>query len=114
MGALREMTPEEPRGELPRMRTVELPPEYSRAGIAERLELTRLALGLKRSQIARSIGINQSLWNAWVDREQLPNLWDMMRLCEKHELSLDWIYRDKINRLPAELAEQITKLREGR
>jgi hypothetical protein len=65
-------------------------------GVAQRLLWTR-----------RAAGISPTAYNQWETGQTFPPADAAIKLCEAHDLSLDWIYRAKMGALPAALADAI-------
>lgn len=80
--------------------------KYKPIGI--RLAATRLALGLARPvQICRATGVKPNTYSQWEAGTRRPNLDDMLRLCDRYSVTLDWIYRGNIATLPQILIAKI-------
>jgi transcriptional regulator with XRE-family HTH domain len=80
------------------------------AEIAERLKLTRLALGYTQGFISTLIGSTTSSGQAWENYEsgrRRISLNHALALCQKCGLTLDWIYRGNLQSLPPDLAGKI-------
>src|SRR3954470_24745391 len=60
--------------------------------VANRLKLTREALGYKPSTIARLMGVSQQAWTNW-ERGRMITLPAALKLCSVARVHLDWIYR---------------------
>lgn len=82
--------------------------------IGERLVLTRMALEMAPGAFATSAGIAKSTYSQYETGERTPSLPYALKLCERYELTLDWIYRGDPSGLKYALAEQIIKLRRER
>jgi transcriptional regulator with XRE-family HTH domain len=76
-------------------------------GVAQRLLWTRRALGMPQNKFATSAGISPTAYNQWETGQTFPPADAAIKLCEAHDLSLDWIYRAKMGALPAALADAI-------
>jgi transcriptional regulator with XRE-family HTH domain len=78
--------------------------------IAERLRLTRQALGLKQAAIARLTGISTQAWNNYETAKYRISVDQALMVCRTIGVSLDWIYRGDMNGLPLRIATQIQQL----
>ena len=86
----------------------------SAKAVAARLELTRSALRLKITEFAEGAGIGKSAYSNYKKGDRTPDLESAIKLCERYELTLDWIYRGDPSGLKYNLAEQIIRLRRER
>lgn len=86
-----------------------LPPDRN-IELAQRLLWTRRALQLQQNKFATSAGISPTAYNQWETGQTYPPADAAIKLCDAHELSLDWIYRGKMGALPSALADAIKAL----
>ena len=89
-------------------------PPTSKKAIGIRLELTRLALGMKPGDFASRAGIAKSTYSNYASGAREPDLALALKLCNTYELTLDWIYRGDPSGLKYALANKINKLRQER
>ena len=97
--------------------------------VAQRLRLTRQALGLSQAELCRRTGIGRQaavlLWNrltgigpaAWNNAETGDNRMGVdnaMELCRATGVTLDWIFMGHRGGLPQKLAVDIEKLMKKR
>ena len=76
--------------------------------IAERLELTRLALNfVSQAELASAARMSRQRWNKFVTARDRISVDAALQLCRQYGLSLDWIYRGDLNTLPSQFAKQI-------
>lgn len=75
--------------------------------LGERLEATRLALGLKHIEMARVAEVSAQRWSNYVRGERPIDIEPASRLCDRYHLTLDWIYRGVIVGLPHGLAARL-------
>lgn len=68
--------------------------------IAERLRLTRIALGLTQASIGRLAGISYQAWNNYEKARKRISIDQALLLCRSTGLTLDWIYQGDIRSLP--------------
>lgn len=76
--------------------------------IAQRLELTRTALGLSQSEFADRAGIARNTYNQWEKAKGRPQLDGAIALCQTYNLTLDWVYFGDKSGLSYALAQQLT------
>jgi transcriptional regulator with XRE-family HTH domain len=72
--------------------------------IAERLILTREALGLKQAAFARLVGIEPQALNNYESGLRRISVDQAIKICAATGVSLDWIYRGLASGLPVNLA----------
>lgn len=80
--------------------------------VARRLILTREALGLSQTEICRRTGIKTNTWNQWENKPQRLTLDNAIVICTVFGVTLDWIYRGRLETLPYNLGEKIKQLSE--
>jgi transcriptional regulator with XRE-family HTH domain len=81
-------------------------PEY----VAKRLQLFRKSLGLRQVDLARELGWSQQKWGQWEKGRRIPNIPDMIELAERYGLTLDYVYRGDMSRLPEWMSKKIREL----
>ena len=86
----------------------------SEEAVGRRLQLTREALDMKIGKFAKSAGIAFNTYSQYESGIRIPVLGNAIKLCERYELTLDWIYRGDPSGLKYNLAEQIIRLRRER
>ena len=95
------------------MRDLSLDPKSEEA-VGQRLQLTREALDMKIGEFAKGAGIAFNTYSQYESGNRIPILKNAIKLCERYELTLDWIYRGDPSGLKYNLAEQIIRLRRER
>jgi transcriptional regulator with XRE-family HTH domain len=75
--------------------------------VARRLALTREILGLTQKEFAEPAGVILSRYNLWETGKSSLHLSGAMALCATHDLTLDWLYRGKVQGLPIWLAVEV-------
>lgn len=89
-----------------------LPPEkvneYRRA-MGERLRMTRLEIDENRTRFAEMFGVLNNRWRMWEEGTHAADEWVMVEMCDRHELTLDWLYRGRIETLPHRLQAKLFK-----
>ena len=68
--------------------------------LADRLELTREALGLNAADLCKRIGIKENRWSQYESGQRRITLEVATKMCDEFGLSLDWIYRGDPRQLP--------------
>lgn len=86
------------------------PPPHSRDEVARRLKLTRKALGLRTTDVARATGIANNTWSQYEKARRYPELAQILRFVERFSIPLDWIYRGVLLGLPTDLAKRIIEI----
>ena len=82
--------------------------------VGVRLQLTREALGLAKGAFAASAGIAGNTYSQYENGKRVPELEFALRLCDRYELTLDWVYRGDPSGLKYNLAEKIIQARQAR
>jgi transcriptional regulator with XRE-family HTH domain len=73
--------------------------------IAERLRMTREALGVrKQKEFAERAQISPNTYNQWEKGRVYPDLQYAIRLCDEYGITLDWIYLGDPSGLPYHIA----------
>lgn len=75
--------------------------------IGGRLAATRSALGLTQEQAADIGSVTNKAWSMWEKGDRAPAVASMLRLRQRHGVSLDWIYAGDPARLPHDLAKAL-------
>lgn len=75
--------------------------------VGDRLRKTRTVMGLTQRAMCKSIGVSPSRWNNWEQGKRPLDLEAAVALCERHELTLDWLYRGVSAGLPYELGLKV-------
>src|SRR5260370_41811743 len=78
-----------------------------RREIGKRLVLTRKALDLKQAQLARYMGVSPQSLNNYERGYRLFDLDLAEAMCERSQLTLDWLYRGEIGTPPQRLIQKI-------
>ncbi len=81
-------------------------PEY----VAKRLQLFRKSLGMRQVDLARELGWSQQKWGQWEKGRRIPNIPDMIELAERYGVTLDYVYRGDMSRLPEWMSKKIREL----
>ena len=92
------------------MSDLDLPP-HSRKAVGVRLQITRQALKLSPGEFATKAGIAKNTYSQYESGDRLPALEFAIKLCERFELTLDWVFRGDPSGLKYNLAEEIIRLR---
>jgi transcriptional regulator with XRE-family HTH domain len=75
--------------------------------VARRLGLTREILGLTEKEFAERAGVVLTRYHLWETGRIPISLSSAMALCAAHGLTLDWLYRGKVQGLPSWLAVEV-------
>lgn len=80
--------------------------------VGKRLRLARLAFGVdSQGKFAEAAGLRANAYNMWETGENYPGLDNAIKLCDRHAgLSLDWIFRGKLEGMPNWLSNAIAGL----
>lgn len=83
--------------------------------VANRLRAVMAEFGISSQvELADLCGVNNARVNQWMIGNNLPRVPEMLQLCEKTGLTLDWIYGGKIETLPTiDLAIRLTSFTDG-
>lgn len=84
-----------------------LHPLQSRQEIGRRLKATRLALGLKATEVCATIDLTKQAWSQYENGNRRPELTPMLAFADRYGVPLDWIYRGQISHLPHDLAGKV-------
>ena len=68
------------------------------------------SLGMRQVDLARELGWSQQKWGQWENGKRNPNVADMIELAERYGVTLDYIYRGDMSRLPEWMAKNIREL----
>jgi transcriptional regulator with XRE-family HTH domain len=68
--------------------------------LANRLKLTREALGISAADLCKRIRIKPNRWSQYENGERRITMAVANKLCDEFGLSLDWIYRADPAHLP--------------
>jgi transcriptional regulator with XRE-family HTH domain len=79
--------------------------------ICSRLKWTREALGHTQADWCRLTEIGPQAWNNYERGIRRISLNHAVQLCEKIDVSLDWIYRGVTTGLPKTFAEKVRHMR---
>lgn len=82
----------------------------STRAIGNRLTKIREVMGLTQTKFARSIGVTQGTVAGWEGGHRPPGLKIGHALCDKYNLTLDYIYRGDTSGLPLSLLTELHKL----
>ena len=86
----------------------------SAVAIGLRLRLTREVLGLTQAEFADRCGIARNTFNQYEQGKNKPQLPLAIEMCERFNLTLDWLYRGDPSGLPYKMADSLKALRSQR
>ena len=78
--------------------------------VGKRLMIFRKALGFRQVDLAREFSWSQQKWGQWENGIRKPNVSDMIELAERYGVTLDYIYRGDMSRLPEWMEKKIREL----
>lgn len=78
-------------------------------GIAARLKLGRIALGISPAELCRTTGIKPNTWSQWENAKGRPGLDEAKTLRRSFGWTLDWIYEGDRSGLPLRVAQAIAE-----
>jgi transcriptional regulator with XRE-family HTH domain len=84
------------------------------ADVADRLRLTRLAMGWSQAELCRRSGISPQIWNNAETGDNRISVDEAIKLCRITGVSLDWIYRGIRVLLPAVVSDALRRVPAGR
>lgn len=85
------------------------PHPTSLAAVKRRLMLLRLALGLKKSTMARKVGTTPQAWGNWENRTAAHRISidEAIKVCQATGAKLEWIYRGEEDTMPNAIMAKI-------
>lgn len=86
-------------------------PAVTAESVSTRLKWTRQALGYSQADWSRFIGIAPQAWNNYERGLRRISINQSLKLCDRSEVSLDWIYRGVTAGLPRSFAEKMRRMR---
>ena len=75
--------------------------------VGRRLRATRAALGLSQIEFGASIDLSQPRYNQYESGRRTLSVDAAIALCDRYNLTLDWLYRGDPSGLPYRLAETL-------
>ena len=75
--------------------------------IAQRMQITRVALGKTQTALCRELGISVQTWNNYERGTRRIGLDEALDLCNKIHVTLEWIYRGDPRLIYSDLADKI-------
>jgi transcriptional regulator with XRE-family HTH domain len=82
--------------------------------IGRRLRLTRQAMGIENQvDFGREAGLSQPHYNLFETGSRPLTLQAALKLCDRYNLTLDWLYRGDPSGLPYKLAKEINNVRKS-
>jgi transcriptional regulator with XRE-family HTH domain len=77
------------------------------------MKLLRLATGLSATDFARENGMGRAMWHNIEVGFSRIGIDAAMSLCDKYQITLDWIYRGHDARLPRSLTKRLQEVAEA-
>lgn len=75
--------------------------------VGQRLRHSRLVLDLKLKPTAELCGTTHPVWLGWEKGRSYPAPWVMLKYCQMHGVSFDYLYRGQMTGLVGEVAERL-------
>lgn len=82
------------------------------ADVARRLALTRAALGFNQLEFGKIAGLSQPQYHQFESAKRRLTLDAALKLCDAHNLTLDWLFRGDPSGLAYRLANAIRDVRQ--
>lgn len=79
--------------------------------VGARLALLRRLHDLDQKKMAESISVTQGTYSNWETGARPLGIESAHALCDKYDMSLDWLYRGTKGRLPFELEKALNALK---
>jgi DNA-binding XRE family transcriptional regulator len=83
---------------------------YSKKAIGRRLLITRQYYMMSQADFAKGAGINDNTYNQYEKAKKRPSIENAIQLCNRYNITLDWIYRGEASGLRHELATMVLGL----
>lgn len=71
------------------------------AAVAARIQSLRIEAGMSQADFAKSLGVNVTQYGNWETGFRQPSVAAAIRICEAHDVTLDWLFRGIITHRPA-------------
>lgn len=81
--------------------------------VARRLKAVREELGRDQPSMAKWLGVGRTRYIGWERAANLPNERVMLVLCDRTGLTLDYVYRGRLDAVPLALAIRVTAREDG-
>jgi DNA-binding XRE family transcriptional regulator len=75
--------------------------------VAERLAITRDAMGWSQAELCRRSGISKQSWNNAETADERISVDNAIKLCRATHVTLDWVYRGTRALLPANVLAMV-------
>lgn len=72
-----------------------------------RLLAVRDALGWHQERFAQEIGVERTTLANWEGGKRMPDVLAMVRLYQRFDIPLEWIYAGELGRLPYDIADKL-------
>lgn len=67
--------------------------DATHAAVAGRIKSLRVETGMNQADFAKSLGVNVTQFNNWETGFRQPTVAVAIRICEAHDVTLDWLFR---------------------
>lgn len=81
-----------------------------RRSVALRLRRTRTAFGMQQGEFAAAAHLAVSTYNQYEQGKRLITIENAIVLCDRFDISLDWIYRGEAGGLPLQVWKMIQQV----
>lgn len=81
--------------------------------VARRLKAVREELGMDQRAMAKWLDVGRTRYIGWERAANLPNERVMLVLCDRTGLTLDYVYRGRLDAVPLALAIRVTAREDG-
>ena len=78
--------------------------------VGERLRVTRLAVRLRQADMARALEIKKSTYAMQEAGANMLPPKTALRLCALFDVTMDWLYRGRLDAMPQEMREKVRKV----
>jgi transcriptional regulator with XRE-family HTH domain len=89
-------------------------PQALRRDVGTRIALLREAVALTQEQMADALAVARNTLAMWETGARTPDLNAMIRLSERFDVSLDYVYKGSLTALRADLRTQLVGLEGAR
>lgn len=92
-----------------RLRRAETVSPAQGEAVGARLRTLRRVLGLRAVDLCRALDIRPSTYSQWEAGQRRPNLDDALALADRFGLTLDWLYRGRLDGLSSDLTARLLR-----
>lgn len=92
---------------------VRKPASQLQKDVSARLRAVQAEFGKTDEAMGMMVGVSRSVWKNWTNEENFPDEQAMVALCDLAHITLDWIYRGKLESVPLQVAIRLTARLKG-